>query len=81
MLLIYTTVMNKPELLLIFANLSIVLHPVSMMNACHHIVNLMVNSHNLLQYICTSFLRCTSFVICSKAILQTLLAGHSLSEF
>ena len=47
------------ELLLTFANLNIALHPVSMMNGCHHIVNLMVielNSHNLLQYICTSFL-------------------------
>ena len=62
------------ELLLIFANLSIALHPVSMMNACHHIVNLMVIELN----ICTSFL---PLVICSEAILQTLLAGHSLSEF
>ena len=66
------------KLLLTFANLNIALHPVSMMNGRHHIVNLMVidlNSHNLLEYICTSF------IIFSEAILQTLLFGHFLSEF
>ena len=43
------------ELLLI--NLNITLHSISMMNACHHIVNLMVielKSHKLIQYISTS---------------------------
>ena len=44
------------ELLLTFANLSIALSSISMTHACHHIVNLMVelNSHKLLQHICTS---------------------------
>ena len=45
------------EFALTFANLSIALHSISMMNACHHIINLMViklNSHYLLQCICTS---------------------------
>ena len=45
------------ELLLTFTNLSLVLHSISIINACNHIVNLMmINSHNLLQCICTSVL-------------------------